>query len=201
VAAVAKAAGLVERLGRGTPTELARATGADLVAHYLDPARRRPGCSAGLSVTATSGSANATSTSSRPSARSRAPADPGRFPTRTRPREGPLSRHPGPTPPHRDDQRRADRGAPGGPPRRPSRPVLARRRTGPQVHTCHRLDDGDEPVGGDPDDHAITEAEIPTTAFAHALAAATAGRRGCGGGSLRSCWSPAAGCAGESTSR
>jgi integrase len=38
--AVAKAADLAERLGRGTPTELARATGADLVAHYLDPARR-----------------------------------------------------------------------------------------------------------------------------------------------------------------
>jgi len=38
--AVAKAADLVERLGRGTPTGLARATGADLVAHYLDPARR-----------------------------------------------------------------------------------------------------------------------------------------------------------------
>ncbi|MHB8463379.1 MAG: tyrosine-type recombinase/integrase [Acidimicrobiales bacterium] len=38
--AVAKAADLVERLGRGIPTELARATGADLVAHYLDSARR-----------------------------------------------------------------------------------------------------------------------------------------------------------------
>jgi hypothetical protein len=31
---------LVERLGRGTATDLARASGADLVAHYLDPARR-----------------------------------------------------------------------------------------------------------------------------------------------------------------
>ncbi|MHB8463700.1 MAG: tyrosine-type recombinase/integrase [Acidimicrobiales bacterium] len=38
--AVAKAADLVERMGRGTPTELARATGTDLVAHYLDPGRR-----------------------------------------------------------------------------------------------------------------------------------------------------------------
>ena len=40
--AIAKATDLVERLGRGTPTALARATGADLVAHYLDPARRPP---------------------------------------------------------------------------------------------------------------------------------------------------------------
>jgi integrase len=38
--AIAKAAELVERLGRGTATDLARATGADLVAHYLDPGRR-----------------------------------------------------------------------------------------------------------------------------------------------------------------
>jgi integrase len=40
--AIAKASELVERLGRGTATDLARATGADLVAHYLDPARRPP---------------------------------------------------------------------------------------------------------------------------------------------------------------
>jgi len=39
---MAKATELVERLGRGTATDLARATGADLVAHYLDPARRPP---------------------------------------------------------------------------------------------------------------------------------------------------------------
>ena len=38
--AIAKAGELVERLGRGTATDLARASGADLVAHYLDPARR-----------------------------------------------------------------------------------------------------------------------------------------------------------------
>jgi Phage integrase family len=38
--AVAKAAELVERLGRGSATDLGRATGADLVAHYLDPGRR-----------------------------------------------------------------------------------------------------------------------------------------------------------------
>ncbi|MGH9153134.1 MAG: tyrosine-type recombinase/integrase [Acidimicrobiales bacterium] len=38
--AIAKAIELVERLGRGTATDLGRATGADLVAHYLDPARR-----------------------------------------------------------------------------------------------------------------------------------------------------------------
>ncbi|MGH9149450.1 MAG: tyrosine-type recombinase/integrase [Acidimicrobiales bacterium] len=38
--AMAKAAELAERLGRGSPTDLARATGAELVAHYLDPARR-----------------------------------------------------------------------------------------------------------------------------------------------------------------
>jgi hypothetical protein len=38
--AIAKAAELVERLGRGTSTDLARATGAELVAHYLDAARR-----------------------------------------------------------------------------------------------------------------------------------------------------------------
>jgi hypothetical protein len=31
---------LVERLGRGTATDLARASVAELVAHYLDPARR-----------------------------------------------------------------------------------------------------------------------------------------------------------------
>ena len=40
--AIAKATELVERLSRGTTTDLARATGADLVAHYLDPARRPP---------------------------------------------------------------------------------------------------------------------------------------------------------------
>ncbi len=38
--AITKAGELVERLGRGTATDLARASGADLVAHYLDPARR-----------------------------------------------------------------------------------------------------------------------------------------------------------------
>jgi integrase len=41
-AAIAKAAEIVERLGRAAPTELGRARGADLVAHYLDPARRPP---------------------------------------------------------------------------------------------------------------------------------------------------------------
>jgi integrase len=40
--AIAKSTELVERLGRGTRTDLARASGADLVAHYLDPARRPP---------------------------------------------------------------------------------------------------------------------------------------------------------------
>ena len=40
--AIAKATELAERLGRGSATDLARATGADLVAHYLDPARRPP---------------------------------------------------------------------------------------------------------------------------------------------------------------
>src|SRR5690348_6842130 len=39
-AAIAKATELVERLGRGTATDLARASGAELIAHYLDPARR-----------------------------------------------------------------------------------------------------------------------------------------------------------------
>jgi len=39
-AAVAKAAELVERLAQGTRTELGRAKGAELVAHYLDPERR-----------------------------------------------------------------------------------------------------------------------------------------------------------------
>ena len=38
--AIANATELVERLGRRTPTALARATGAELVAHYLDPNRR-----------------------------------------------------------------------------------------------------------------------------------------------------------------
>jgi hypothetical protein len=41
-AAIAKASELVERLTRSAPTELGRATGADLVAHYLDPGRRPP---------------------------------------------------------------------------------------------------------------------------------------------------------------
>jgi integrase len=41
-AAIAKAGEIVERLGRAAPTELGRARGADLVAHYLDPARRPP---------------------------------------------------------------------------------------------------------------------------------------------------------------
>ena len=41
-AAIAKASEIVERLARSAPTELRRATGADLVAHYLDPGRRPP---------------------------------------------------------------------------------------------------------------------------------------------------------------
>lgn len=41
-AAIAKAAEIVERLARNTPTEFGRARGRDLVAHYLDPARRPP---------------------------------------------------------------------------------------------------------------------------------------------------------------
>ncbi len=41
-AAIAKATDIVERLARSTPTELGRARGADLVAHYLDPQRRPP---------------------------------------------------------------------------------------------------------------------------------------------------------------
>lgn len=41
-AAIAKATEIVERLSRSTPTELGRARGADLVAHYLDPQRRPP---------------------------------------------------------------------------------------------------------------------------------------------------------------
>jgi integrase len=40
--AIARAEELVERLSQGTRTDLARAKGADLVAHYLDPARRPP---------------------------------------------------------------------------------------------------------------------------------------------------------------
>ena len=40
--AIAKAGELVERLSRGTDTDLAKATAADLVAHYLDPRRRTP---------------------------------------------------------------------------------------------------------------------------------------------------------------
>src|SRR4051812_44235362 len=35
--AIARAVEVVERLASGNPTELLRATGADLVAHYLDP--------------------------------------------------------------------------------------------------------------------------------------------------------------------
>lgn len=41
-AAIAKATEIVERLARSTPTELGRARGTDLVAHYLDPQRRPP---------------------------------------------------------------------------------------------------------------------------------------------------------------
>lgn len=40
--AIAKATELVERLGRGAPTDLGKARGADLVALYLDPGRRPP---------------------------------------------------------------------------------------------------------------------------------------------------------------
>lgn len=40
--AIAKATELVEHLARGTATDLARSSGAELVAHYLDPARRPP---------------------------------------------------------------------------------------------------------------------------------------------------------------
>ena len=40
--AIAKASEVVERLARSLPTELGKARGADLVAHYLDPARRPP---------------------------------------------------------------------------------------------------------------------------------------------------------------
>lgn len=42
-AAIAKATEIVERLSRSAPTELGRATGAGLVAHYLDPAGGRRG--------------------------------------------------------------------------------------------------------------------------------------------------------------
>jgi integrase len=41
-AAIAKASEIVERLGRSAPTELGRASGATLVAHFLDPNRRTP---------------------------------------------------------------------------------------------------------------------------------------------------------------
>lgn len=41
-AAIAKASEIVDRLARSAPTALGRATGADLVAHYLDPGRRPP---------------------------------------------------------------------------------------------------------------------------------------------------------------
>lgn len=40
--AIAKATEIVERLVRSAPTELGKAKGADLVAHYLDPKRRPP---------------------------------------------------------------------------------------------------------------------------------------------------------------
>ncbi|HVL32238.1 MAG TPA: hypothetical protein VM600_01495, partial [Actinomycetota bacterium] len=41
-AAIKKAQDVVERLRRSVPTELGRAKGAHLVAHYLDPDRRPP---------------------------------------------------------------------------------------------------------------------------------------------------------------
>jgi hypothetical protein len=40
--AIAKATELVERLGRGAPTDLGKARGTDLVALYLNPDRRPP---------------------------------------------------------------------------------------------------------------------------------------------------------------
>lgn len=40
--AIAKAAALVTRLDRAVPTDRRRATGADIVAHYLDPSREPP---------------------------------------------------------------------------------------------------------------------------------------------------------------
>lgn len=40
--AIIKATELVERLARGAATDLGKATGADLIAHYLDPNRRPP---------------------------------------------------------------------------------------------------------------------------------------------------------------
>lgn len=40
--AIAKAGEIVERLARGSATDLGRARGAELVAHYLDPRRRPP---------------------------------------------------------------------------------------------------------------------------------------------------------------
>lgn len=39
---IARATDIVERVGRGTDTDLSRALGSDLVAHYLDPRRRPP---------------------------------------------------------------------------------------------------------------------------------------------------------------
>jgi hypothetical protein len=178
--AVAKATDLIERLGRGTPTELARATGADLVAHYLDPARRPPRVDcwserhrdeqvryANLYVIPTIGTI--------PCARlTRLDFQRVLDQARTRSVGTQLQRcltamvSAGLIEGHllaRQDVLRGLRWQPGGDQRRRPQPAV---------------DVGDEPeeaLGDDPDDHAITEAEIPTTACVHALARAAAERR------------------------
>ncbi len=48
---VAKASDLVARLSQGRPTDLAQADGDVLVAHYLDPTRRRSGAGPGRLAT------------------------------------------------------------------------------------------------------------------------------------------------------
>lgn len=181
--AIAKAEGLVERLGRGTPTDLARATGADLVAHYLDPGRRPPRTDewserhrgeqqryCDLYVTPTIGHMACAALT---------PADFQRVLDRANTpsvakhlhrcitalvnaglEEGLLLA--------RQDVLRGVR------PNRDGQPGRHSRRT----IDVDDLDDLGDDLDTDDDDHAITEAEIPPHDIVHALAAATAERRG-----------------------
>ena len=70
--AIGKASEIVERLGRSAPICLGRATGADLVGHYLSPARRPPRTKQWSVGIATSRPAIATCTCCRRSVRCRA---------------------------------------------------------------------------------------------------------------------------------
>jgi site-specific recombinase XerC len=171
--AVAKAADLVERLGRGAPTELARATGADLVAHYLDSARRPARVERWserhrdeqvrychlyvVPILGTVACARLTRLDFQrvlDQARTRSVATQLRRCLTAMVNAGLEEGH-----------------------------LLARQDVlrGVRWQPAEQEQRRGEPAGGlddEPDDEAITEAEIPTTAFVHALARAAADSRG-----------------------